>query len=75
MLRGTEGGDGELRRSGDGQSAEVSTGTMLLQQDARTAIILVKVRFFTDTKGYRQLLGEQRDGVTPSHTADPPQSG
>lgn len=50
MRAGTEGG------------AEAPSGTLLLDEGARLVVVLVKVRFFTDTKGYRRLLGEQRDG-------------
>lgn len=32
-------------------AAQVVTGMMLLEQNARMVIVLVKVRFFTDTKG------------------------
>lgn len=59
-------------------AAQVSTGTMLLEQSARTVIVLVKVRFFTDTKGEpptaRRTKG-WRHAVTHTHTPWTRQSG
>lgn len=49
-------------------AAQVVTGTMLLQQSARTVIVLVKVRFFTDAKGEPPTARKDEGVVARRHT-------